>query len=75
MISKLLLPTDFSEQAHHAFEVACQLAKQYKAQLHLIHLVEIPYSLINTIDGNPNSELPEAFFFMKLAQKNFKKLN
>lgn len=74
MISKLLLPTDFSEQAHYAFEVACQLAKQYKAQLHLIHLVEIPYSLINIIDGNPNSELPEAFFFMKLAQQNFKKL-
>ena len=74
MIKKLLLPTDFSEQATYAFEVACQLAKQYDAQLHLIHMVELPYSLIDVIDGNHNAHLPEALFFMKLAQQNFEKL-
>lgn len=69
MITKLLAPIDFSDQAKYAFEVACQLAKQHEAELHLIHLVELPYSIF---DSRKNPNLPEALYFLKLAQQNFK---
>ncbi len=71
MISKLLVPTDFSDQAQYAFEVACQLAHKHQAQLHLLHLVELPYSLINIFDNKKSPDLPEALYFLKLAQQNF----
>lgn len=37
---KLLFPTDFSQQANNAFEVALKIAKQHKAELHILHSVE-----------------------------------
>jgi len=69
MITKLLVPTDFSDQAKYAFEVACQIAKRHSASIHLIHLVELPYSIF---DSRKNPNLPEAIYFLKLAQQNFK---
>lgn len=41
-IRAILHPTDFSPIAHHAFEVACSLAQDYKAQLVLLHVHEPP---------------------------------
>jgi nucleotide-binding universal stress UspA family protein len=37
---KILFPTDFSQQANMAFEVALRLAKKHKAELHIFHSVE-----------------------------------
>ncbi|MEH6657757.1 universal stress protein [Leeuwenhoekiella marinoflava] len=74
MIKKLLVPTDFSEQANQAFEVACQLSKRYNAQLHLLHLVEFPHTILESVTGSQNFEPPEALFFLKMAQKNFQEL-
>lgn len=74
MTRKLLVPTDFSKQADQAFEVACQLAKRYKAQLHLIHLVEFPHTILESVTGSQNFEPPEALFFLKMAQKKFQEL-
>ncbi len=68
MITKILVPTDFSDQAKYAFEVACQIAKRHMAAIHLIHLVELPYSIF---DSRKNPDLPEALYFLKLAQQNF----
>ncbi|RXG31623.1 universal stress protein [Leeuwenhoekiella marinoflava] len=74
MIKKLLVPTDFSEQADQAFEVACQLAKRYNAQLHLIHLIEFPHTILESVTGTQRFEPPEALFFLKMAQKSFQEL-
>ena len=74
MTRKILVPTDFSQQAGNAFEVACQIATRYNAELHLLHLVELPYSLIDMIDNNRQTTLPEALYFLKLAQRNFNNL-
>jgi nucleotide-binding universal stress UspA family protein len=38
-IKKILHPTDFSEQANYAFGVACSLAKQHGAAVHVLHVV------------------------------------
>lgn len=73
MITKILVPTDFSDQAKYAFEVACQIAQRHKAQIHLLHLVELPYSLLDIFDSKKSPDLPEALYFLKLAQQNFQK--
>lgn len=70
-MKKILVPTDFSDQAESALKVAAQLAKTYNAEIYLLHMLELPAQLIDpTLDGNPNS-LPEAIYFMKLARKRF----
>ncbi len=40
-LKRLLLPTDFSESAHHAFAYALSFAREFKAQLYLLHVIEV----------------------------------
>jgi nucleotide-binding universal stress UspA family protein len=40
-IRRLLLPTDFSESARHALGYALSLASVYKAEILLLHVVEL----------------------------------
>ena len=68
-MKKILVPTDFSEQADFALKVGADLAKKHNAQIHLLHMVELPMHQI--IATSNYSELPEAIFFMKVAHKNF----
>ncbi|GAB4341083.1 MAG: universal stress protein [Flammeovirgaceae bacterium] len=47
-ISKILVPTDFSEEANNATYVAAQLAKKFKnAEVVLLHVIDIP-----NVDGS-----------------------
>ena len=39
-LKKILVPTDFSESAHQAFRYGCSFAKEYGAELLLLHVVE-----------------------------------
>jgi nucleotide-binding universal stress UspA family protein len=79
----ILIPTDFSETANRALEVAVQLTKKFNSKLVLLHMLEIPTTMMpnvslsndvqpiqNPVQGN----LPEALFYMKLAEKRFKEL-
>lgn len=43
MLRRILVPTDFSEEAHHAFEVAVVLARKTGAAIKLLHVLEAPY--------------------------------
>ena len=71
-MNKILVPTDFSEQADNALRVAAQLAKKYNAEIYLLHLLELPLHQVDAL--NSHSDLPEAVFFMKLANKRFKEV-
>ncbi|WOD42070.1 universal stress protein [Hwangdonia lutea] len=71
-MKKILVPTDFSEQAENALKVAAQLAKQHHCEIHLLHIVEIPMHKVDALSSYNN--LPEAIYFMKLANKQFKDL-
>jgi nucleotide-binding universal stress UspA family protein len=42
VINTILHPTDFSESSEFAFQLACSLARDYAAQLVLVHVVELP---------------------------------
>ena len=39
-LKKVLVPTDFSDSARHAFSYGVSFAKEYKAELVLLHVVE-----------------------------------
>ena len=46
-IEKILFPTDFSEHSKHAFTYALSFAREYGAQLHMLHVVEDVQYLAN----------------------------
>ena len=68
-MKKILVPTDFSEQAENALKVAVQLAKKYGSEIYLLHMLELPVQEMDVM--NTPSALPDAMFFMKLAQQRF----
>lgn len=76
----ILVPTDFSETAQLALEVAVQLTKKHQSKLVLLHLLEIPIHLlpqgdktndVTSAQTTHQDDLPAALFYMKLAQKRF----
>lgn len=70
-MKKILVPTDFSQQAENALKVAAQLARKHQSQLYILHTLELPLHLANSTDS---SSLPEPIYFIKLAEKNFKEI-
>ncbi len=71
-MKKILVPTDFSDQAEKALEVAAQLAKKYNAEIYLLNVLDLPLHEVDQLKGY--NDLPEAVFFMKLAHKKFEAL-
>lgn len=72
-MKRILVPTDFSHQAEYALKVAVQLAKEYDCEIFLMHMLELPFDLLNsTVQGS--QDLPESLFFMRLAHKRFQEL-
>ena len=68
-MKKILVPTDFSKGSEDALKVAAQLAKRYDSELHVMHMIELPFDMVDPM--HETSELPEAMFFMKMAHKSF----
>jgi nucleotide-binding universal stress UspA family protein len=73
-MKKILVPTDFSEQAENALKVAAKLAKRFNAEIYLLHMLELPMQMVNPVGDTRSSDLPEALFFMKLAKKRFSQM-
>ncbi len=71
-MKKILVPTDFSDQAENALKVAAQLARKYNCEIYLLHILEIPLQGVDPLSSYSN--LPEAVYFMKLAHKQFEEL-
>lgn len=71
-MKKILVPTDFSEQAENALKVAAQLARKLDSKIYLLHMLELPLQEVDMM--NAASPIPEAMFFMKLAQQKFEDL-
>lgn len=74
-MEKILVPTDFSEEAENALKVAAQLAKKYDAEIFLMNMLEFPADTYKSaVNPNEIEQLPESLFFMKMARKRFDKL-
>jgi len=67
-MKRILVPTDFSEQAENALKVAVKLAKKHDSEIFVLHSMEMPLHLATS--GN-NGSLPESLYFIKLAEKRF----
>lgn len=74
MIKKILVPTDFSEQAENALRVAADMARKHGSEIYLLHMLELPMQLVDGGTGGKKSDLPEALFFMKLAHQKFENM-
>ena len=84
-MKNLLVPTDFSAESHHAFEVALQLAKQTGGRVTLLHVLEAPEAAtanFSTFGGPVNGgELPnndggmDRIFVIKLMEVTKRRLH
>ncbi len=66
-IRRILFPTDFSEHADHAWQFALYFAKEFGAEVHLLHVVTPPPRLI---EGYSASFDPEQFTAALTAEAN-----
>ena len=73
-MKKILVPIDFSDHAENALKVAAKLARDFKSEIHLLHVLDLPLELIDPVQGQSSRNLPESIFFMKLAHQRFSKL-
>ncbi len=67
-MKKIIVPIDFSEHSTYALEAAAHLAKQYDAELIVLHMLELSNAVL-TASGNAINE--EAVFYLKLAEQKF----
>ncbi|QNJ97799.1 universal stress protein [Constantimarinum furrinae] len=67
-MKRILVPTDFSDQAENALKIAAQMAAKFNSEIFLLHSMEVPLHLANSGD---TGSLPEALYFIKLAKKRF----
>ena len=61
-LKKILVPTDFSECSEVATKYARALSQAFRAELHLIHVLENPYALL----ADPMSFAPPPNFYEDL---------
>jgi nucleotide-binding universal stress UspA family protein len=73
-MKRILVPTDFSENAGNALHVAAQLAHQHQAEIYLLHMIELPANISIPVGDTRSSDLPAAIGFMKLAKKRFSEI-
>lgn len=72
-MKKILVPTDFSEQAENALKVAAQFARKYDSEIYLLHMLELPMQNTDPAMTTGN-QIPEALYFMKLARNRFEEV-
>lgn len=72
-MKKILVPTDFSECAEHAAEVAANIARKTGARLYLLHIMDIPVYDRND-SFQTHASTAEGIFWMKLVRKRFNEL-
>ncbi|WP_375580513.1 universal stress protein [Marivirga tractuosa] len=74
-MKKILVPTDFSDQAKYALKLAVEIAKKTDSELILLHVVEIPgQTSFNTMGEATNIDGMEGVFVMKMIEQGKKKL-
>lgn len=65
-MNKILVPTDFSEQAGIALKAAAGIARKSNAEIILLHIIDLPQETMDMI--NPGYELPEIMLFKEAAE-------
>jgi nucleotide-binding universal stress UspA family protein len=71
---KILYCTDFSEDADYAFLTALDMARKYRAQLYIFHVVHSPYKYIRNVVDEQVGKGEEAFISREIIEKGTKEL-
>lgn len=68
-MKKILVPTDFSKEATYALELATEIAEKTRAELHLLHVMEIPYGSYSVMgEFIPTSSFENVFQVQLIKQ-------
>lgn len=70
-MKRILVPTDFSNQAENALKVAAHIARKNNSSIYLEHSLDLP-SHIN--DSGRSNAKPESLYFIRLAEQKFEPL-
>lgn len=65
-MKKILVPTDFSDQAFNALKAAAGIARKSNAEIVLLHIIDLPQEAMDMIQ--PGYDLPEIMFFKQHAE-------
>lgn len=68
-MKRILVPTDFSNQAENALKVAAHIARKNQSEIYLEHSLDMPASV-----SDHSSTLPESMYFIRLAEQKFEPL-
>jgi len=66
-MKRILVPTDFSESAYAAAEVAADIAKRTEARVYLLHVV-------NLLEYGDEDEISKQLFVMRLVRQRMQKM-
>lgn len=68
-MNKIIVPVDFSKYSEYALEAAAILAKKHRAEILVLHMLEMTDSLFTSSSEDHKAK---AFFFLRLAEQKFK---
>ncbi|SNC60538.1 Nucleotide-binding universal stress protein, UspA family [Hymenobacter gelipurpurascens] len=75
-MQNILVPTDFSPEAHNAFEVAMQLASRTGGHITLLHVVDAPRSSgIVSTGGTAGAAPMNGVFMVQLLQRTKRRMH
>jgi nucleotide-binding universal stress UspA family protein len=76
-MKKILVPTDFSSPAKLATEVAIEIAKKAKAEIVLLHVIEVPSDESFNTEGqiSQSDDWEDKLFTLKMIEVSKKKLS
>lgn len=65
IMKKILVPTDFSDHAGYALQVAAQIARKNGGEIFLLHMLELPHQGSDAVGSG--HDLPEIMLFKNAA--------
>ena len=71
-MKRILVPTDFSENAEHALKVAAQIARDTNGEIFLVHMLEIPSQMADAVSGG--AAIPEIALFINKAHEKLEEV-
>lgn len=74
-MKKILVPTDFSKEANYAMQLAAEIAERIHAELHLLHVMEIPYGSYSVMGEFIPSSSFENVFQVQLIKQTKRELD
>ena len=65
---KILVPVDFSKKSEFAVKMSAQISKKIKAEIHLLHLVELPSGIVDMGAGS-NFSIPASMMYLRKVKE------